>query len=286
MQRDVCPQIGADPLAHLPDLALAVVQCWHHEVDDLQPLPLALHELERVQHRRDLGNAVVRVELLRDRLQVDLHRIEVGEKPAHWLPLDVAVGDHHRADSLLVPGLRRVQHVLVEDHRLAVCVGDGLGAIPRGARCDLTWGQVKRALDLLRSRLGDLPVLAVLAVEVAARCGNGERRASRQEVEQGLLLDGVQVQRCGLAVAQRIVRPPTVLLVPAVPPLPVAYDALLRADTAAYLLAAQPVVVHRLPEGLRLPLANCARAEAHCSRAKQLQHFPASQSVSHRPLLQ
>ena len=66
--------------------------------------------------------------------------------------------------------------------------------------------------DLLGPDLGDLPVLAELAVDVAAR--RGERKGVRSRAgrwKKGFFSIGIDVERAGLAVDQRVIGSAVVL---------------------------------------------------------------------------
>jgi hypothetical protein len=73
-------------------------------------------------------------------------------------------------------------------------------------------------LNLLRPNLGDLPILAELAVNVAAGRGNGKGVCPGQEVEERLFFDGVDVHRAGFAVDKAIIGTTTILPDAAVAP--------------------------------------------------------------------
>jgi hypothetical protein len=55
-------------------------------------------------------------------------------------------------------------------------------------------------LDLLGSTLGDLPVLTVETSEVTSTDSDRERRGGREEVEQWLLLDGINMDRARIPI--------------------------------------------------------------------------------------
>ncbi len=59
--------------------------------------------------------------------------------------------------------------------------------------------------------LRDFPVLAEFAVQVATGRGNGKRERGREHVEEGLLLDGINMNGTGIAINKGIVLPIHVL---------------------------------------------------------------------------
>jgi len=93
----------------------------------------------------------------------------------------------------------RVVGVLVVDDRLGVGVCDGRAVVLLGELEEFRWGAVGGGC-IFRIGLGNFPVLAVFAVEVAADSGDRKDRSAREEVEQGFFLDGIYVDSAGIAV--------------------------------------------------------------------------------------
>ena len=158
---------------------------------------------------------------------------EVAQRPL----LDRPAGHHDVPHPRRPGGLGHVVGVLVIRHRLGVRVRDRRAPQRLGHRDDVLGEQAQpvqvarrqarqarleaqlraaRVLGLLRLALGDLPVLAVQAAEHAAAGGERKSRAAGQEMEQGLLLDRVHVERAGVAVGHRVERAVAVDLVAAV----------------------------------------------------------------------
>src|SRR5260370_41756549 len=59
-------------------------------------------------------------------------------------------------------------------------------------------------MHLIVAGLGNVPVLAEEAAHIAARCAHAEDACAGQEVIQGFLLDGIDLQRGGRAIAQAV----------------------------------------------------------------------------------
>src|SRR5579864_7506751 len=79
---------------------------------------------ERLQHGLELTVYHFSVEPFRKALHIDLDGIHRPAPLVERLLLDIASADHHAPDPLLVSRFRRIRHVLVEDHGLAVGVRD------------------------------------------------------------------------------------------------------------------------------------------------------------------
>jgi hypothetical protein len=66
-----------------------------------------------------------------------------------------------------------VEHIFKKDGRLYISIGKGSGAGFFGKFYHLIGGHFE-IVSLIRSDLGDLPVLAELAMKIAPRRGNGK----------------------------------------------------------------------------------------------------------------
>ena len=200
VQRHVRPQVLHEPVAERSDLRGRVVLARNQERGDLEPyIGLALEVDQRLQHRLEPACAEAVVEALGERLQVDVGRVHAVEELPPRLGADVAGGDGDVPEPARAAGLGDVDRVLEEDHRVVVGVGDRPAAAPHGRFGDL----LRRGPSLEPvefARLGDVPVLAELAGEVAARGAEGEHRRAGQEVGERLLLDRVDAEARGAAV--------------------------------------------------------------------------------------
>ena len=135
--------------------------------------------------------------------------------------------------------------ILEEDGRLGVGVSDTPATrLLRGGDYLVGAGILARVEVLLARHLGDLPVLAPSALEVAAHGGNGVGSAAGVEVEQRLLLDRVLMARDGLPVNQCLKRALPVLSDVANAPLPVGNNTTVRAQVTANLPFRQLAIQH------------------------------------------
>ena len=138
-------------------------------------------------------------------------------------------------------GLRHVDGVLQEDHRIVVGKGDAAAAAGLGGAGDrLGRGPIGQPVEL--PRLRDVPVLAELAGQVAAGGAERQDRRAGQEVVERLLLDGVDAEAAGAAVGGQ--HHPVAAARPdeAQPALALVQLAQPRADVALH-----PPVVERMP---------------------------------------
>jgi len=203
VQRHLIADVPEDPAAHPADILRVVVVAGDDEVRDLEPDVRLLPEpLEGVEHRLEVRVGDLAIELLGERLQVDVRGVhDLEERPA-GLRCDVAGGDGDRLDAPLAAGLRGVDGVLGPDHRVVVGEGDALAAVVQGRLGDGPGHrQGAEALDL--ARLGDVPVLAELAAEVAAGGAEGQHAGAGVEVVERLLLDRVDAEAGAPAVGRQ-----------------------------------------------------------------------------------
>src|SRR5437867_11111842 len=191
VERHVGAQVLEDPVALASDLVVAVVQARDQQRRDLGPhRGLAPEPYERVEHGLEMPEGDAVVELLREPLQVHVGRVHVLEDLGARLGGHVA-GGHEPVDRAgRARRARDVDRELGPDDRVVVGVGDPLAAGAERQLDDLRrrGGLARVLVDL---RLADVPVLAELAAEVAARRPEGEDARAGKEVVERLLLDGI-----------------------------------------------------------------------------------------------
>ncbi len=175
VDRDGRPEVVADPTAHRRQGFGVVVLARDQERGYLQMDPLLPEDSERAEYGRKRTVGHVAVVLLREALEIDVGRVQVLTEFPEGRRLDEAVGVIDVPEAASVRELRAVQHVLVEDRRLRIGIRDRRTAAPDGGLHELFRWEVVIG-QLLGTRLGDVPVLAELAVEVAAGRRYRERR--------------------------------------------------------------------------------------------------------------
>jgi len=186
-------------------------------------------------------------------------RILRGDVP-EGLFRSVAVGNRNAADLFPLGQVGDVLGPFHEDGGFGVGERYGLGSGFAGGRDDGLGGRVLAGQVLVSPGvLADVVVLAVGALQVATHRGHAQRHRAGQDVEEGLLLDGVDMDGDGLAVIQRPEDPVLVLAYPADAALARLDRAVVRAEPAAdplgYLL-----VITGLVHGRRLhPLVRCGK---------------------------
>jgi hypothetical protein len=197
------PDVIDDPTAHPAQLVIGVVVSWHDQCGQFDPEISGGHgPLDGLEHRIEIAATHLPVVLVREALEVDVHRIHHPEQFLAWTRFDVAGGHPHRPHALGATGERGIDGVLEEHNR--VVVGERHAAAPephRGVRDGLRRGAVGQRVDV--PGLRDVPVLTELAGQVASGGAEGEHRSPGQEVVQRLLLDGVDAVSAGATVGRR-----------------------------------------------------------------------------------
>ena len=133
-------------------------------------------------------------------------RAQVGQRPL----VHEAAAHHHGSQAAAPGGRGDVEGVFDEDGRLVVRERDDRRGAPDRLADDLIRRFVGHVV-VAGARLRELPVLAELAAQRAARRAERVGRRARQEVVEGLLLDRVDVHRQRSAVRQAPQLPADVL---------------------------------------------------------------------------
>ena len=118
-------KIALDEMGQLACLVLGIIESRNHEHHDFNPHLLFVKQAKRVEHGGQFSNALIVVELLGHRLEIDLHRTEDLRKVAHGSRFDETVRYHERTQTGFSCRSGNIKHVLGPNHGLAVRVGDG-----------------------------------------------------------------------------------------------------------------------------------------------------------------
>ncbi len=174
VHRHVGPEILDHPAGHGVELLVGVVVAGDDQVRDLHPdVRLVDQVLQGVEDVAQVRAAEAEVELLGERLEVDVRGVDVREELDSGSRADVPRSHCDGADPELMARVGDVAGVLEEDH--GVVVGERDAPTPEvgsGASDRLGHRRVGERVDLLRLR--DVPVLAEATGEVAA--GGTERQ--------------------------------------------------------------------------------------------------------------
>ena len=139
-----------------------------------------LEVLKCLEHRSELARAKIFVKTLCKTFEVDVGGIHVAKELDPRLRRDIARAYRHRLNSPLAAGLRHVHRIFKKDHGIVVGKGDGSAAASHCRFCNRRGrGHVLNTIKI--SGLGDVPVLAELACQIAAGSTEGQDRRTRQK---------------------------------------------------------------------------------------------------------
>ena len=234
----------------------------------LQPHPAFVYGFDGLQHRRQLPFAQLAVVVLGEALEIDLHRVEHLARLLHRFHFARAAGDHGGAHAQFVGGHRSVDAVFEKDDGFGIGEGHAGAFRLRPARDIL--GRHPVPVHLLGARLGNVPVLATLAFQIATRGGKRIGATARQEMKEWLLLNRVNVHGTRLAPDQGEILAAAVFAHAAEAALAVLDQALLGAELALHALVGQ-----LLPEAGRVRPRRLTRARLPGREKRQAAQRPA-----------
>ena len=187
------------PTAHLADHLQLVVDAENQEVGEFYPHAGIAHGEDGVEDGLEVAAADFPVDVVVERLQVDVGSVEVWQQVGQWFLTDVARRDEDIPETRFVSQTGAVSDVLDIGQRLRVGVGDAWTMVLQTERYDL-FGRKAVVVGIGGRCLRDVVVLAVQTAEVAAGAGDGEALCAGVEMVEGLLLDGVDGQRTRLTI--------------------------------------------------------------------------------------
>ena len=242
------PKFVPDESRDAAELVVSVHVAGNTEGRHLDPDAELFHQLQVVQDGLQSASHDLAVVLFAPSFQIHVDSVKNRRNVAQRLLGNEAVGHKHIQNVVLHGENARVVGVLVENRGLGVGVGDGFAVVPHGQPHHF-FGQQGLAGSLLsvaETNHRNVRVLAELAAEVAAHCGQGKRTRARVHVEERLFLDRIHVHSDGLAVNQCVQRSTAVLANPTDADLSVFQHTVVGAETTHDLVSLKPLVEHRL----------------------------------------
>ena len=194
MPRHIRAQVGGKPIGGPIEFVDAVVFAGDEEGGDLEPdRRFAVQEDKRVEHGLQFREAQTVIELLRERLQVDVGRIHRLEKLRPGFVGDVAGGHRDGAEAPGAAGPGGVNGIFGKNHRIVVGKGDrpttqALG----GGGNRVRPGDFAQPVGL--ARLADGPILAEPAAKIASGRPERQDAGAGQKVVQRFLFDRVDAE--------------------------------------------------------------------------------------------
>ena len=188
----VRPKLVADEAGDVAQFPGAVVAAGDEQGRDFQPPAEPFDDFQVVQHGLEPAAAIFVVKFLRKRLEVDIGRIDAPAQGQEKILGHEAVAheDDLEAPRLGLPG--GLIDLFEKDRRLVVGEGDARRLLRRQAGQRVGRGAAS-GYGAPGAHMGDLVILAVAAMEVAARAADGIRLCPRQKMVERLFFYRVKL---------------------------------------------------------------------------------------------
>ena len=196
VERGIGKTVIDEPAAHLTNHIHIIIDTRDDEVGEFYPDSGIAHGKDGVEHGLQVSAADAPVDVVAERLEVDVGGIEIGQQVGQWLLADVACRNEDVPEACLVCKAGGVGDVFYIGKRLGVGVGDARTVV-FPAEADYLLRREAVAFHLVGGCLRDVVVLTVQTTEIAAGAGYGQARGARMEVVERLLFYRVDGQCTG-----------------------------------------------------------------------------------------
>ena len=191
------------PAAQLPQLVRRVIRAGNHQIRQLDPhARLAPQPFDRVEHRLQMRIGDLVVKILGEAFQVDIRGIHELEKRSASGRRNIARCYRNRRDPRLAACPRRVDRVFGPNHRIVVGKRHAAAVVPFRRR-DNRVGRRELTQTLHLARLRDIPILAKLAAQIAARRAERQHAGAGEEMIERLLFDRIDTKTGAPAVGRQ-----------------------------------------------------------------------------------
>ena len=191
--------MGDEPLAHLADHGQIVVDARDDEVGEFYPYACLFHGEDGIEHRLQMTTTDALVDIVAERLEVDIGSIEVGQEVGKGFLTDITSGDEDIPQSFFMSQTGTVSHIFYIREGLGIGVSDARTVVLQTEVDELLWREAV-VIHLVRGDLRDLVVLTVQTTEVTPCAGQRQTGGARVEMIEWFLLDGVDGQRTGFVI--------------------------------------------------------------------------------------
>jgi hypothetical protein len=199
MERCMAQTMSHQPLTHLPNHIHIVVNGGNEEVGQFYPHASLLHGEDGVEHWGEMPSTDSLVDLIAERFQVYVGRIEIRQQVGKWFLTNVTCCYEDVPESLLMGQTGSLRHIFYIGKGLRIGIGDAWTVMLQAKTNHLFWRQIIMA-HLGRCNLRDVMILTVQATEVTTRTSQGQTGRPWMEMIQRLLLDGVDGEGAGLGI--------------------------------------------------------------------------------------
>src|SRR3990172_221811 len=197
---------GFDKFRYFFQLLVGIIQAGNNNLRYLDPDARLLIQPDRVEHGLEPSPADLFVKIFGKSFEVDVRCVEIRSDHLKGFGCDVPVRYEHILQSRIDCQARYIISEFEEDRGLGIGIGN-TGALG-GLRCghDLFGADsfTEDTAAAVSRELRDVGILTVQAPEIAARCCDGIGQAAGEEMEERLLLYGVDVLRNELVVDEAV----------------------------------------------------------------------------------
>jgi len=205
MERTIGKVIVAEPLAEATEMG-GILHGRNQEVGDFEPYTCGFEGEKRVENGCEGGTTHFTIDVVTQGFEVDIGCIEVWGKLLERCGIDVASRHKYVLQTVGMCQLTGLEGVFKPCEGFGIGVGDGGQMVVDAELYEGFRGEVVIGL-FFGTRLGDLPVLTVLATEIATCACHGKATGARQELVERFLLDGVDGEGTGFSITFGIESP-------------------------------------------------------------------------------
>ena len=167
---------------------------------DFEPYTCGFEGEKRVEDGCESGTTHFTIDVVAQGFEVDIGCIEVWCKFLERCGVDVACRHKYVFQGVGMCQLTGLEGVFEPCEGFGICESNGGQMVVDAELYEGFRREVVIGL-FVGTRLGDLPVLTVLATEIATCACHGEATGARQELVEGFLLNGVDGKGTGFTVA-------------------------------------------------------------------------------------
>lgn len=195
-----------DKTGQLLQLLAGIVETGNKQGGDFNPDSQLMHETDSIKDWLEAGLAYFFVESIAEGLDVDINAIQHRRQVAADLWGHVAVTDKDVFQVMFMGENRAVKGELIKNGGFDIGITDTGAAGGKGRLNNLLGAPCVSCYctSLEMGILGDLVVLAMLAMKVAAHRGNGVGGGAGQEMKKGFFFNGVRITGNQAAVDQSV----------------------------------------------------------------------------------
>ena len=199
MERNTFQTVLHHPPTHAPKAVHIVVYIGNQQVRQLHPNARIAHGKNRIKHNLQAPTAHLAVRIVVEVLQVHIGSIDERQQVVQRFAAYIACRDKNIPQTFLMCQPRRIHYIFYVGERFGVRVRNAR-TTARQTEADHLPGRQLGVPDIVGSSLRNVVVLAVKAVQIAPRAGDGQTSRSGMEVVQWFLLYRIDGQSARTAI--------------------------------------------------------------------------------------